>query len=132
MVVLAQLGMFIPTTSTFFLSYIFLHALTVLPLELCQLPSVVITLLPQLFCRGSRRGLSPPPPRRVQRMQYHIHAPMVSFAMLVGLVFSTVAPLVLPGAILYFAIGRVVWAHQLSQVRHRQGGVGTSALTGQT
>lgn len=35
---------------------------------------------------------------------------------LVGLVFSTVGPMLVPFSALYFAIGRVVWTHQLTQV----------------
>ena len=35
---------------------------------------------------------------------------------LVGLVFSTVGPMLVPFSALYFAMGRVVWTHQLTQV----------------
>jgi hypothetical protein len=55
------------------------------------------------------------------RDRYDTHVPAAAFMILVGLVFSTVGPMLLPFLVLYFVIGRVVWTHQLTQVQVKCG-----------
>lgn len=51
-------------------------------------------------------------------LPYYRYVPLVSLSILIGMVYSVVAPLLLPLLIVYFFLGYVVFVNQVSFFNH--------------
>mmetsp|Transcript_28378 Transcript_28378/g.53662 ORF Transcript_28378/g.53662 Transcript_28378/m.53662 type:complete len:793 (+) Transcript_28378:250-2628(+) len=126
--ILQQLGTYVPSTAAFFLSYVLFRALTVMPLELCQVAPLLSWMCELAALRARGRTVASPPRPKPLAMRYDTAVPMTSFMILVGLVFSCVGPVLLPGVLLYFVLARTVWLHQLTQVYEARAGSDSRGL----
>jgi hypothetical protein len=105
----------LPAQSTFFMTYIALGALNVLPGELLRLGSLVVTTIKKKWLQTSR-GLWDELELLTQPAGMH---ELYNFSMVVFLAlvtYSVVAPLVSLFALVYFALAYPVYVHQLMYV----------------
>lgn len=111
--IVTVLGTAAPQTAIFFMSFVQLQALVVQPIGLLRIvPLLLFLVLTRLS--GTERAKQ----RlwRDQQMTYGTLIPGDSIAMLLGLVFCVVCPIITPIALLYFAITYLIWKYQMLYV----------------
>eukprot|EP00198_Chlamydomonas_reinhardtii_P005760 XP_001695096.1 ERD4-related membrane protein [Chlamydomonas reinhardtii] len=102
--VISTLGKSIPMTATFFITYLFINGLGAKSIAFVRLPGFIIFWILSKFA-GS--------PRARERMwmnqsaRYGILVPDHTMAMLLGLVFCCMNPIVCPAALAYFIVASV-------------------------
>ncbi|KAI8384333.1 uncharacterized protein BYT42DRAFT_562165 [Radiomyces spectabilis] len=110
---LLQLAKNIADVSTFWINYVCIKALGI-TMELAQLlPFIIITL---------RKWITRPSPRQLREFaqppnfDYPQNYNLLLFFFTIGLVYSAIAPLVLPFALLYFVTATVVYKYMLMYI----------------
>ncbi|KAL1923547.1 uncharacterized protein VTP21DRAFT_8527 [Calcarisporiella thermophila] len=108
-----QISKSLVNTATYWINYISLRNLSVM-LDLAQVASLIIIWM--------RKNFTNPTPRQLRELtrphsfQYPIYYNLLIFTMTVGLVYSVIAPLILPFCAVYFAVTYIVLRYQLLYV----------------
>mmetsp|Transcript_10443 Transcript_10443/g.33752 ORF Transcript_10443/g.33752 Transcript_10443/m.33752 type:complete len:396 (+) Transcript_10443:427-1614(+) len=110
--VIRELGLTVPGQASIFVSFVLLRAFTMYPLELLRPWPLFWVPIQMVFwartARDRKRAW-----KAHREMQYHRHVPMTMLVFLLGMVFSFLNPIIIPVTIAFFAIGQIVWRHQL-------------------
>lgn len=93
----------------FFMTYILTSGLTGFSLEILQ-PGLLVLNYIKLHTWGRGKNKNP----YLYSLPYYRIIPFVCLFILIGMVYAVVAPLLLPFLIGYFALGYVVFIHQVS------------------
>ena len=104
--VLALLGTSVSNNSPLFIGLLSVRALAGLPLELSRLSTMLMSAV-----SGDRWAAT--------QMPYGTQVPNALLVVLLGLVYAPIAPVLLPFAALFFALGVGVWRYQLLFVYER-------------
>lgn len=107
------LGHAIPSVSTFFVTFIILKSFTMMPLQLLRAVYFITDFVKYKFSR-TRRELKEA--MSVQPIDYGAEYPDHLLIFVVACSYSVIAPMVLPFAALYFALGYLVFKYQLLYV----------------
>ncbi|KAI7884894.1 DUF221-domain-containing protein [Lichtheimia hyalospora FSU 10163] len=110
---IVQLAKNITNVSTFWINYVCIKALG-LTMEMAQvLPLLLITLRKWITRPSPRelRELAQPPP-----FDYPLAYNMLLFFFTIALLYSAIAPLVLPFALLFFAVSTIVYKYMLMYI----------------
>lgn len=95
--------------SDFFMTYILTDGLSGFSLEILQLGLLIWHLIKtRTFSRGTKND------PHLYGFPYYRVIPIVSLAILIGMVYAVIAPLLLPFLILYFLLGYAVYVNQVS------------------
>eukprot|EP00051_Salpingoeca_urceolata_P019697 m.290607 g.290607 ORF g.290607 m.290607 type:complete len:786 (-) comp19469_c2_seq2:178-2535(-) len=106
--IVTLLGESIPRTGVFFINYIILLAMVGHVVRLINPGPLFIGLLKLLLAKtDEERALA----KKSPAFPYFFFAPIVIFAVLVGLTYSTIAPLMLPFACWFCTVGYVVYRY---------------------
>ncbi|KAJ0978859.1 hypothetical protein J5N97_014333 [Dioscorea zingiberensis] len=108
---LSHLASAVSAQSDFFISYILANGLSGFSLEILQLG-----LLSWHFLRSHSFGRSSKEKPYLYGFPYYRVIPTISLAILIGMVYAVIAPLLLPFLIVYFALGYVVYVNQMQDV----------------
>ncbi|XP_068659849.1 CSC1-like protein At3g54510 isoform X2 [Aristolochia californica] len=107
----AHLASAVSAQADFFITYILTDGLSGFSLEILQTGLIVWHFASAyLFCQGPRKK------PYVYSMQYYRVVPFVSVAILIGMVYAVIAPLLLPFLVVYFSLGYVVYTNQIQDV----------------
>ncbi|PSC73975.1 ERD4-related membrane isoform B [Micractinium conductrix] len=99
-----------PQTAIFFLTYLLLAALPQASLNLLRLVPLIIFWVKSKFLAGTERAKA-----RLwqdQKLTYGTLIPNDTIAILLGMTFCVVCPIIAPVAVIYFAHNYVVWKYQ--------------------
>ncbi|ORX44793.1 DUF221-domain-containing protein [Hesseltinella vesiculosa] len=110
---IVQVAQNISDVSTFWINYVCTHGLG-LTMELCQLVPLVTLLIKKWLTRPSPRQLheySQPPP-----FDYAQAYSILVFFFTIALLYSVMAPLILPFTLLYFSIASMVYKYTLMYI----------------
>lgn len=103
----------LPTVSTFFVNYLILQAFMGAVIELVQLSNLAVRILAlRYFTRTPRAIFMRCHPRA---LRYGTAFPQLALVFSIGMVFATIAPMVITFAVLYYAIFYFVYLHQIHQ-----------------
>ncbi|XP_031262303.1 calcium permeable stress-gated cation channel 1-like [Pistacia vera] len=112
------IGVAIPIKATFFITYIMVDGWAGIALEILRLQPLIIYHLKNSFLvkteRDREEAMDP------GSMGFHTGEPRIQFYFLLGLVYATVTPLLLPFIIVFFALAYVVFRHQIINVYNQQ------------
>lgn len=102
-----------PQTALFFMTYIMLQALAKTPLSLMRLVSLVI-----FWIKSKLAGTERAKERcwKNQEMKYGTMIAPDTIAILLGVLYSCISPLILPFVLLYFLTAYLVWKYQVMYV----------------
>ncbi|KAG9443657.1 hypothetical protein H6P81_014997 [Aristolochia fimbriata] len=107
----AHLASAVSAQADFFITYILTDGLSGFSLEILQSGLLILHFGGAcLLCRRPRKK------PYVYSLQFYRVIPIVSVAILIGMVYAVVAPLLLPFLIVYFFLGYVVYANQIQDV----------------
>eukprot|EP00898_Chlorokybus_atmophyticus_P005530 jgi/Chlat1/5979/Chrsp4S06187 len=103
------LGASVPSTATFFLTFVATRALLSFPFELLRPWALIMALvdMAQGALKGRRRM-----PAYKEEVPYHQEVPNHLNVIVLGLTYAVIAPVLLVAALLYFSLGSLVWHHQ--------------------
>eukprot|EP00884_Botryococcus_braunii_P007499 jgi/Botrbrau1/16750/Bobra.0277s0006.1 len=99
-----------PQTAVFFMTYLLLLGLTTKPLAFLRLPQLGLFWLMDLLARSDRERERL---WKAQRIDYGYQTPDLTIAILLGLVFCVIAPLITPIAFLFFLATSELFKYQL-------------------
>ncbi|KAG0206383.1 hypothetical protein BGX28_002146 [Mortierella sp. GBA30] len=108
----------LPAASTFFITYVLLQGLTGPPMELLQIvPLLLNFVFTQTLAKSPRQiwGVQ----GRLESVNYGILFPPVTLMFCIGMLYATVAPLILPFVTLYYTLYYFVFRHQFLYVYHQ-------------
>ncbi|KAK3701719.1 hypothetical protein QZH41_018872 [Actinostola sp. cb2023] len=101
----------LPSQSTFFITLILLMSFGAFPMELLRIGPLIVVAIKRKFCnltpREDKAAWRPPP--IAYDVQYANHL----YALIVGLCYSIMAPLMTPFTFTYFLLAYVVWSNQV-------------------
>ncbi|XP_022787942.1 CSC1-like protein ERD4 [Stylophora pistillata] len=104
----------LPSQSTFFICFIMLATLTGYALQLLRIvPLILVSIKRKWLVKTPREdelAWKPPPILYDRVFANHL------FILIVGLSYSTLAPIITPFVALYFGFGYIVWMHQTLSV----------------
>ncbi|KAI9303434.1 hypothetical protein BJ944DRAFT_250680 [Cunninghamella echinulata] len=104
----------LPKVAPFFVNYIVMHGMMLLPIQLLQIGPVILQLFHRVFtCRTPRDYAEVLAPRMYN---YGWGYPIPVFVFVVLLVYSTITPLILVFGALYFCLSYLVFKYQLLYV----------------
>ncbi|XP_073114024.1 CSC1-like protein At3g54510 isoform X3 [Elaeis guineensis] len=107
----SHLASAVSAQSDFFMTYILTDGLSGFSLEILQLGLLIWHLIKtHIFSKGTK--IDP----YLYGFPYYRVIPIVSLAILVGMVYAVIAPLLLPFLILYFLLGYAVYVNQMHDV----------------
>ncbi|KAF9908611.1 hypothetical protein BX616_000069, partial [Lobosporangium transversale] len=105
----------LPNASTFFITYVLLRALTGPALELLQIIPLLLNLFfTRILAKSPRQIWSVQ--GRLESVNYGILFPPQTLMFCIGIVYATMAPLILPFVTLYFTLHYFVFRHQFLYV----------------
>lgn len=114
----------LPTVSTFFVNYLILQAFMGAAIELVQLSNVAVRIITlRYFTKTPRAIFTRCHPRS---LRYGTAFPQLTLVFSIGMVFATIAPMVITFAVLYYSIFYFVYLHQIHQyyaVNHQTAGL---------
>ncbi|KAK9919147.1 hypothetical protein WJX75_009706 [Coccomyxa subellipsoidea] len=129
--ILRILGAAAPQTASFFMSYLLLLGLTTKPILFLRIPQLLMFWVGALWSRGERARA------RLwmgQYIDYGYEIPDNLMAVLLGLTFCVISPLIAPVALLFFIVNNIVGRYQLVYVyaeRFQSGGKVWREVSGQ-
>lgn len=110
----------LPEQASFFINFIMLAGLSNLPMEIARLPKLIMVPLLKRLLHGTGDI------EKISRWDalsllyefrgFHVIYPFPMLIFLAAICFSSIAPLILPFATLYFAFAVIVWTNQLVYV----------------
>ncbi|CAN0907434.1 Calcium permeable stress-gated cation channel 1 [Linum grandiflorum] len=106
-------GMAIPIKATFFITYIMVDGWAGVAGEILMLKSLIIFHLKNFLVKTDKDMEEAMDPGS---LGFHIGEPRIQFYFLLGLVYATVTPVLLPFIIVFFAFAYVVFRHQIINV----------------
>ncbi|CAN1243612.1 Calcium permeable stress-gated cation channel 1 [Linum perenne] len=107
------IGMAIPIKATFFITYIMVDGWAGVAGEILMLKSLIIFHLKNFLVKTEKDMEEAMDPGS---LGFHIGEPRIQFYFLLGLVYATVTPVLLPFIIVFFAFAYVVFRHQVINV----------------
>ncbi|KAJ0080785.1 hypothetical protein Patl1_09951 [Pistacia atlantica] len=112
------IGVAIPIKATFFMTYIMVDGWAGIALEILRLQPLIIYHLKNSFLVKTEKD-------REEAMDpgsigFHTGEPRIQFYFLLGLVYATVTPLLLPFIIVFFVLAYVVFRHQIINVYNQE------------
>ncbi|XP_031262306.1 calcium permeable stress-gated cation channel 1-like isoform X2 [Pistacia vera] len=111
-------GVAIPIKATFFITYVMVDGWAGIALEILRLQPLIIYHLKNSFLvkteRDREEAMDP------GSMGFHTGEPRIQFYFLLGLVYATVTPLLLPFIIVFFVLAYVVFHHQIINVYNQE------------
>ncbi|KAH8553637.1 hypothetical protein BGW37DRAFT_518579 [Umbelopsis sp. PMI_123] len=114
----------LPSVSTFFVNYLILQAFLGAAIELVRISNLAVRIITlRYFNRTPRAIFMRCHPRA---LRYGTAFPQLSLVFSIGMVFATIAPMVITFAVLYYAIFYFVYLHQIHQyyaVNHQTAGL---------
>ncbi|KAI9289927.1 hypothetical protein BC943DRAFT_312922 [Umbelopsis sp. AD052] len=114
----------LPTVSTFFVNYLILQAFMGAAIELVQLSNLAVRILAlRYFTKTPRAIFTRCHPRS---LRYGTAFPQLTLVFSIGMVFATIAPMVITFAVMYYAIFYFVYLHQIHQyyaINHQTAGL---------
>ena len=106
------LGVAIPMRATFFITYIMVDGWAGIAAEILMLKPLIIYHLKNSFLvktdKDREEAMDP------GSLDFNTGEPQIQFYFLLGLVYATVTPILLPFIIVFFALAYVVFRHQVS------------------
>ncbi|KAF9278686.1 hypothetical protein BGZ68_008415 [Mortierella alpina] len=116
--VMERISNSLPQASTFFITYVLLQSFTGPVLELLQIgPLLLNFLFVRIFNKSPRQIWDVQ--GRIDAANYGIIFPQVLLVFCIGILYATVAPLILPFVTLYFTLYYFVFRHQFLYVYHQ-------------
>ncbi|KAG0033228.1 hypothetical protein BGZ81_009091 [Podila clonocystis] len=112
------LSMNLPGASTFFITYTLLKGFTGPVLELLQITPLILNFLFTSLLAKSPRQIWDIQGRLIS-VDYGIIFPLQTLMFCIGIVFSTMAPLILPFVTFYFIMFYFVYRHQFLYIYHQ-------------
>ncbi|KAK4703754.1 calcium permeable stress-gated cation channel, partial [Phenoliferia sp. Uapishka_3] len=114
--VLNKLATTLPGARNFFVSYVMLSGLAIMPLQLLELAVVIPRFFYAIFARTPRdhAELNAPPMLNLGTVY-----PQALLIFTLGLTYSIISPLILPFATLYFGLAYLVYKYKLLFVYYR-------------
>ncbi|KAI5477633.1 DUF221 domain containing membrane protein [Pseudohyphozyma bogoriensis] len=115
--VLTKLATTLPGARNFFVSYVMLSGLAIMPLQLLELAVIIPRFFFKLFITRTPRDyaeLNAPPTLNLGTVY-----PQALLIFTLGVTYSIISPLILPFATLYFAMGYLVYKYKLLFVYYR-------------
>ncbi|GJJ69766.1 calcium permeable stress-gated cation channel [Entomortierella parvispora] len=117
----------LPLASTFFITYVIFRAFVGPVLELMQIVPLLLNILyTQLLAKSPRQIWDVQ--GRLQSVHYGIIFPQQTLMFCIGILYSTVAPLVVPFVTFYFTLNYFVYRHQFLYVYHQPNETGGLAF----
>ena len=107
----------IPGQSVFFMNYILLESGTGLTIQLLRLGRFFIYYVKRLFISSHSQLLKA---RELENAEWHIYVPRMMLIFLIGVSYSTMAPITCFACCLYFGGGHYIFKHQLMYVYGKQ------------
>ncbi|DBA75042.1 hypothetical protein WJX77_009599 [Trebouxia sp. C0004] len=107
------LGTSAPQTATFFMSYILVQAFIKSPMQLLRLPGLVFFWLKYRLATTPRQKAAV---WQDTHLKYGTNVANDTIIMLIGLVYCVIQPIIAPLALIYFAIGTLIWKYQVVYV----------------
>lgn len=107
----SHLASAVSAQADFFMTYILTSGLTGFSLEILQ-PGLLVLNYIKLHTWGRGKNKNP----YLYSLPYYRIIPFICLFILIGMVYAVVAPLLLPFLIGYFALGYVVFIHQIQEV----------------
>jgi len=104
--IVTYLGESIPVTATFFITYIMLQTLSVLPLSLLDIGRLLIGLLKKNYFVKTERELVEI--EKAPEWDYGAEYPTVLFLFVVSFTYSVISPIIIPFSACFFTVGFVV------------------------
>ncbi|TKA52309.1 hypothetical protein B0A53_04777 [Rhodotorula sp. CCFEE 5036] len=117
MKVLDKLATTLPDSRNFFVSYVMLAGLAILPLQLLELATVIPRMFYQLFLTRTPRDhatLNAP-----TSLNLGVVYPQALLIWTIGITYSIITPLILPFAMLYFGLAYFVYKYRFLFVFYR-------------
>ncbi|KAJ0018243.1 hypothetical protein Pint_09802 [Pistacia integerrima] len=112
------IGVAIPIKATFFITYIMVDGWAGIALEILRLQPLIIYHLKNSFLvkteKDKEEAMDP------GSIGFHTGEPRTQFYFLLGLVYATVTPLLLPFIIVFFALAYFVFRHQIINVYNQE------------
>ncbi|KAJ0080788.1 hypothetical protein Patl1_09952 [Pistacia atlantica] len=112
------IGVAIPIKATFFMTYIMVDGWAGIALEILRLQPLIIYHLKNSFLgeteTDKEEAMDP------GSIGFNTAEPRIQFYFLLGLVYATVTPLLLPFIIVFFALAYVVFRHQIINVYNQE------------
>ena len=106
------LGVAIPMRATFFITYIMVDGWAGITAEILMLKPLIIYHLKNSFLvktdKDREEAMDP------GSLDFNTGEPQIQFYFLLGLVYATVTPILLPFIIVFFALAYVVFRHQVT------------------
>jgi hypothetical protein len=111
--IVSLLATSLPTVSTFFVNYLILQAFMGACIELVQITKLIFTIISlKYFTKTPRARFMKCHPRA---LRYGTAFPQLTLVFAIGMVFATIAPMVIAFAVIYYAIFYFVYLHQVQQ-----------------
>lgn len=111
--IVSLLATSLPTVSNFFVNYLILQAFMGACIELVQFTPLIFRMLSlRYFTKTPRARFMKCHPRS---LRYGTAFPQLTLVFAIGLVFATIAPMVITFAVIYYAIFYFVYLHQIQQ-----------------
>ncbi|KAJ2962527.1 hypothetical protein NQZ79_g2359 [Umbelopsis isabellina] len=111
--IVSLLATSLPTVSNFFVNYLILQAFMGACIELVQItPLIFRMILLRYFTKTPRARFMKCHPRA---LRYGTAFPQLTLVFAIGMVFATIAPMVITFAVIYYAIFYFVYLHQIQQ-----------------
>ncbi|XP_044494997.1 calcium permeable stress-gated cation channel 1-like isoform X2 [Mangifera indica] len=108
------IGVAIPIKATFFITYIMVDGWAGIALEILRLQPLIIYHLKNFFLvkteEDREKAMDP------GSLCFNTGEPRIQLYFLIGLVYATVAPLLLPFIIVFFGLAHIVFRHQIINV----------------
>lgn len=112
------IGIAIPKKATFFITYIMVDGWAGIAAEILMLKPLIIFHLKNFFLvkteKDREEAMNP------GSLGFNAGEPRIQFYFLLGLVYATVTPLLLPFIIVFFALAYVVFRHQIINVYNQE------------
>jgi hypothetical protein len=105
------IGVAIPIKATFFITYIMVDGWAGIAAEILMVKHLIIYHLKNFFLvktEKDREEATDP-----GSLGFHIGEPRIQFYFLLGFVYATVTPVILPFIIIFFGLAYVVFRHQV-------------------
>ncbi|KAG0326882.1 hypothetical protein BG000_001213 [Podila horticola] len=118
MEIINLLSVNLPRASTFFITYTLLKGFTGPVLELLQITPLILNFLFTTLLAKSPRQIWDVQGRLIS-VDYGIIFPLQTLMFCIGIVFSTMAPLILPFVTFYFIMFYFVYRHQFLYIYHQ-------------
>ncbi|KAM3406098.1 hypothetical protein ACQJBY_000250 [Aegilops geniculata] len=112
------IGVAIPMKATFFITYVMVDGWAGVSLEILRIRAFVLYHLKNFFLVKTEKD-------REEAMDpgsicFYWSEPRIQLYFLLGLVYAAVTPLLLPFILVFFALGYVVYRHQIINVYHQR------------